>query len=516
MFDFKHNSLFKDRKFIIISGLIVLLSFFPFVNPHVFSIDDYFLFFNGVDGETTNQFSIVSGRWFSVLMLKFHQLLIGQSGFKGLYWSYLLVFVQMLFAAYLMFKQLNLKNNWFVAVAVSVGFIHVFCAEIMTFKYGLLVNIGFSFLYFIGFGSWFLIKKFNFKFIVGVIGLILALASYQVILNVLIVITLMGFVFFWIESQENHETTTFKSILSNEYFVKLIAIAVACVLYLIINQLVLLYFDFPVSNRSSFMKLSNWQERLNEVFKTFKMILYDQDVFLIPNFTKFLTLLVIGMTLVLGIYKISCNAKLSKLQQLLYSFILVLIFSIALLSTAISSILLETLWLVPRMFTGFSFFMMFCLVILIHYLKNRILKNSILVVLVMLVYSFINVNHNIANDQAYLNELDRNRAKSLVFDIQKVDDFKNKKIFIHQKENCWANEYHIKTTYGDMNISAFCTSWSKYNLLEYVGGFKMNKTLDVDNQRIETQLKNNSDSLLNYGNQQRGVYSNDSFIFVFP
>jgi hypothetical protein len=510
------NSLIKaflsKKNFLTIFSGIILLNFIPFANPNVFSFDDYHLFYNSIDSEKITRFSFESGRWFSVLMLKLFSFFIGESGFKGLYLSNFLVFIQMVFGGYIIAKQYQLNmNKWYTPVIVAVGFIHIFCSEIMTFKFGLMVNIGFSLLYLIAFGSWYISKAFNWKFLLAIVGIILALASYQVIINVLLVITLAGFLIEINQISREKGTLNLNYLKNSEYTYKLLAIIIGTIAYYFLNKLVLIFFDVSISNRSSFLPISKLSERISEIATVFKMVLYDGNAFLIPHATKLLTLTIIILALLTGIRNILWQQK-----SLLWCLIFVTLFLATLLSTAFASLTLETWWMVPRMLTGYSFFIMMCFIIVLTSYQLKLVKILGMVFLSAASFSFISVNHNIANDQAYLNQLDRNKAQRLIVDLEKIDSFKTKKTFIYQRPNCWANEYHIKTMYGDMNMSAFCTSWSKYELMQFVAGYPLNRTTEEENQEIISVIENKKDSSIYNWSERRGVYSKNDVIYIFP
>jgi hypothetical protein len=512
MSNFLFNPIVGNKKFISIFIVVVFFAFFPFAISNVFSLDDYHLFYNSIDSEKITRFSFESGRWFSVLMLKLFSFFIGESGFKGLYLSNFLVFIQMVFGGYIIAKQYQLNmNKWYTPVIVALGFIHIFCSEIMTFKFGLMVNIGFSLLYLIAFGSWYISKTFNWKFLLAIVGIILALASYQVIVNVLLVITLAGFLIEINQISREKGTLNLNYLKNSEYTYKLLAIIIGTIAYYFLNKLVLSFFDVSISNRSSFLPISKLSERIGEIATVFKMVLYDGHAFLIPKSTKLITLMIVFLAFLTGIKNIIRNQK-----SLVWTLLFMIIFVLTLLSSAFASLFLETWWMVPRMFTGYSFFIMMCFIIVLTSYQLKLVKILGMVFLSALTFSFISVNHNIANDQAYLNQLDRNKAQRLIVDLEKIDSFKTKRTYIHQRPNCWANEYNIKTMYGDMNMSAFCTSWSKYELMQFVAGYPLNRTTEEENQEIISVIENKKDSSIYNWSERRGVYSKNDVIYIFP
>ena len=65
-----------------------------------------------------------------------------------------------------------------------------------------------------------------------------------------------------------------------------------------------------------------------------------------------------------------------------------------------------------------------------------------------------------------------------------------------------------------MNLSAFCASWSKYKLLEFVGGYKIITTNNNDNRFIDS-IYNNFLNKPRWPNKN-SIWTNDSLIAVFP
>ena len=170
--------------------------------------------------------------------------------------------------------------------------------------------------------------------------------------------------------------------------------------------------------------------------------------------------------------------------------------------------------MVPRMFTVIGLFTMFIFLILFQINKSVIFQYILFGSLIITALSHININHTIAIEQAHLNNLDRSKARGILSEIEKIDGFENKRIYIHQRDDCWINGYNLKTNIGDMNLSAFCASWSKYKLLEYVGGCKINPTNIYDNNFIDS-IYNNMIDKPRWPNK-KSIWSNDSLIAVFP
>lgn len=505
----------SDIKFITIFSSILLVALFRFFDAKVFSIDDYHLFYEGVNNPDTIQFSIESGRWFGVLMFKLFNLIIGDGGYTGIIISYISVCVQFIFCAYLLAKTYQINTSlWYMPVVMSLGFIHVFNAEILTFKIGLMINIGYTFMYAISFYSWYLMQKFDRKFLFALVGIILSLAAYQVIINALIVITLLGFII-ELSTWPKNEQVTFKKLIKNPFTIKLSGIVLGTIFYLIINKAVLVTMGLQSSSRSQFIAIADFTSRLNDIYILFKSVLYDVDSFLIPQFIKLLFLGILLICLIL-IVKNNIFKFRAVYQKLLFVLATLVLLTISLMSTAASGLFLKIWWMVPRMFTGFGLFTLLVFMIAFLLNKSAIVHKLLLLVLMLTVISHINLNHQVANDQAYLNFLDRNKAQRMICELEQIEGFRNKRLYIHQRSDCWVNGYNIKTNIGDMNLSAFCASWSKYKLLQHVSGYHFTPTSPTDNHYLDSLYQTFPEGEKPLWPNNNGIWFNDSLIAVFP
>jgi hypothetical protein len=159
---------------------------------------------------------------------------------------------------------------------------------------------------------------------------------------------------------------------------------------------------------------------------------------------------------------------------------------------------------------------MFVFLIAFRYNNSSFITYILTASLVVTLLSHINLNHKIANEQAYLNDLDRNKAQNMLIELEKIDDFKNKRLYIHQRNDCWVNDYNLQTNIGDMNLSAFCASWSKYKLLQHVGGIKLIPTTTNDNLFIDSIYNAYAENNKPIWPAKNSIWTNDSLVAIFP
>lgn len=507
----------EKKKFFLIFFGIVVFAFLPFLNPFMFSFDDYNLFFKKINNPELVGFSVSMGRWFGIFLVNIFQKFTGNGSLSGVYFSFFLVFFQWGVSALVLAKQFKLDTTkWYLPVILSIGFIHVFGAEIFTFKVALLVNEGFSFIYIFTFLGWFLIKKFDKWFFVGVIFIVFALASYQVFINILLVITLLGFVIAVIDAIKEEHKISLKFIFTNEYAVKLYGIMTATVSYYLINKLILSLWGVSDSARSVFISVDALGERVIAICRLFRDILFVDNAFLLPLATKSLLFLVIAFAIITSIMVITKSKSYTLSTKMGLGLFVLILFVVALTLTAFASLLLSEWWVVPRMLTGFGFFVMFCFLIVLRFNQRKVIRNVLVLFSVFIAFSFININHNIANDQQYLNFVDRNKALRIVSEIEKIEGYKDKKIYIHQRPDCWETEANIFYIHGDMNMSAFCTSWSKYELLQFVSGEKYKRTTQEENNYLDSLYNLLPDTEKPRWPSNNGIVVYDSIIAIYP
>ena len=355
-------------------------------------------------------------------------------------------------------------------------------------------------------------KRLDSRFLFAVLGITLSLAIYQVILNSLLVITIMGAIYN-ITSWEKEERLTLKKIRENPYLIKALGIVVSTITYITLNKVIIHNMGLQASSRSSFIALADLHSRISQILSLFKNVLFDSNSFLIPQPVKLIFLAALVIAAVLVIVK-NINRVESIFNKTLLAITIISLLIVGLLSICMTGLFLDSWWMVPRMFTGIGLFTMFIFLILFQFNKSAIFQYILVGSLIITALSHININHTNAIEQAYLNKLDRSKARGILSEIEKIDGFENKRLYIHQRDDCWINGYNLKTNIGDMNLSAFCASWSKYKILEFVGGYKIITTNYNDNRFLDS-IYNNFLNKPRWPNKN-SIWTNDSLIAVFP
>jgi hypothetical protein len=103
---------------------------------------------------------------------------------------------------------------------------------------------------------------------------------------------------------------------------------------------------------------------------------------------------------------------------------------------------------------------------------NKGALNVIVVSLrVLLVSAFVLINNQIFADQLRLNNWDRSLANRVVARLEEKSEFQNIK-YLHISGGQWRFPAGLKSTIGDLNISAMLPNYSKLHLITDASGYK--------------------------------------------
>lgn len=170
-----------------------------------------------------------------------------------------------------------------------------------------------------------------------------------------------------------------------------------------------------------------------------------------------------------GIYSASTkNAKVKTAISILWATLVVFIASLA--PQIIQST--NSIWIVPRViYVWASLFPIICSIISFCNKKKKVryvMTASVLCFLLISYFSFA----NIITDNYSLNSLDRNKAKEILSEISnyEADSGLEVRAVTFATDQHPLYSYEGIPTFGDMNVSAFYTSWSDISILNYYSG----------------------------------------------
>lgn len=458
-------SLFSFRKdewrAIIITLILVLLACFEGLDTTTFSIDDYRFYFEE-HIERTNQFILAQGR---------PGLMVGRwiistlGSVSGLYVSVIglfLIKVQLLLGAIILLRVIKVPHiNTYMALAVALFVIHPFWVEILTFKI-FAAHIGFSLAIIIAFMGWAVMPKSGLLFGAGVLGCTYLMVTYQPLFNVLIVTSLLSFVWSSIEGKQ----VVWKN---NEGLVRLTGLMASMILAFFLFK-ALQPVSFEEETRATLITAETAVLSLSKAIQigiaTLSWFKLHFDPAVRPVFMGELSVVMVFITLFTLAYH---TLKTNKPYKVINVFLAVFALCAAVPCFVAVNILVNDFFGI-RVITGASIFLFFCAAVNEHFSVNAFFKTLNRGVIVCLCLVFVVVNNSVLASMRHLNEVDKAKANRMLYDLEKCEGYKEKRIVTYPV-NAW-NQYNAiqNATFGDLNVTAFYAPWSRYNIFRYLSG----------------------------------------------
>ncbi|WP_201829349.1 glucosyltransferase domain-containing protein [Microvirga zambiensis] len=135
-----------------------------------------------------------------------------------------------------------------------------------------------------------------------------------------------------------------------------------------------------------------------------------------------------------------------------------------------ASVLGGVIWLVPRVLSPFSVFVAGLTVIAWHGARlpaKGIIGGGICVLLI----SYVGASNQILFDQRRVNLWDTQQANRILAALERQPEFRRISS-LAIVGGSWARSSRLRTTWGDMNISAFAASWAKLGIIEQATGYR--------------------------------------------
>jgi protein-S-isoprenylcysteine O-methyltransferase Ste14 len=93
---------------------------------------------------------------------------------------------------------------------------------------------------------------------------------------------------------------------------------------------------------------------------------------------------------------------------------------------------------------------------------------------VVMVSAFVLIGNQIFSDQLRINQWDRNMANRIVARLEMSPGFEDMR-YLHISGGHWGFPAGLRTVMGDMNISAFSPSYSKFNIISDGSGYRFER-----------------------------------------
>lgn len=477
IYSYLGHPLRKDEyRFLLINIVVMLLACSAGMDAGSLSIDDYALYFDEKQRGVTEfiyaqgRVGVIAGRWLLHQLGAVSTLYVSAASFA-------LIKLQLMLGAIITLRVLRISHiNIFIALAGTFFVIHPYSSEIATFRIfsGYIAFSGCILLAFIG---WAIMPVSRTCFVLGALANVYLLVNYQPLINIMIVLTIMGFVYQRISAPSGRQP-----FFSNEFVIRAAGILLAIVL----SYGVFLYcksISTAVEARTPVSSLSGlWDSLGLGLYIAFEAIAPIGDNGFLrtisPTFTLWFTSLGVLLLIVNMGYRIHTRTT-TPVTKTGQSLLVLVGMFLSVLCLAGINIVVNNFYGI-RIVTGIAAFLLVVFVLNEQLAFHAIAKAVNRVCIVLICLSYIIVNNNIYGSMKRINELDRHRANRMIYDLEKIKDFKEKVIVLYPV-NAW-NQYEKAelARYGDMNVSAFFPQWSSLNGLQYVSGYRLKAASGTD------------------------------------
>ncbi len=333
-----------------------------------------------------------------------------------------------------------------VCVPALLLVLHPFQAEILTFS-----EASFSALLAIAMGivAVFITVRAPRLWWLGCVLLIAALSMYQLVLNYVGIMVLLGLVRACLEEPDVAGRRW------RNYFPAAAAgttAALAVVLYLVINKLLLSVLGVPVDQRGQMISLDQLSTRIGEIAELAKWLFSHPLLVTTASAvgTAFWSLVISGWVAVCWLLLRSWRRE----TPLALAAVLVAPL-VGLGVVAVGA----TWWPVPRVLGGLvAIFAAGCFWLCL-YARNIATRGSVSLLAGLLLISSIAIGHRIHNDQRQLNTFDSFLAEQIMASLRGLDGYTEQTpIAVVNTKMRWTHGVPLATTWMDMNISAFYIS----------------------------------------------------------
>ena len=465
----------------VVSLIIILVAKGPILFNLHYSIDCYGQSLTA--GLHPNSSFLLSQGRFSGVILSYFLSFLGIYLFDSFVLNQIMTILSLIMAGLIICRLWSVRNTWLQIAVITLLGVYPYASELFTFN-GLSYNLYFC--YSIAFGGLFMISKKRLNFIIGVFLIALSIGIYQTIINFLLITVLISIILYLLNNSENSFKINFKKFLKTDEFYRLGGVFLGVILYLLMNKLILVFMGITPEARGDFIGFSDIGIRIMKMIYLYGEI-FISDQFIFPQMTKIIVLVLLLFTVIGVVLHFGTKFKINKLVNL--SLLLLLLFASTLAIYGIN-IPLKVWWPVPRVLAAASLYLAGIIVVLFNCYTNKNIRNSIGVLIVIAIYSFVGANNNIFTDQLRINQRDAFRANRLLTRLEIHENFsKVKKIAV--RGGSWTYSIPTKTIIGDMNISAYGAGWSKNLVLKEVTGFDFFPLTEEDNKKIEEYCKTN-------------------------
>jgi hypothetical protein len=331
--------------------------------------------------------------------------------------------------------------------------LHPYQAEIFTFRTATVCVAIAMALAFAGFS---LCARASRAWPAGVAAIIASLFLYQSVLNYLAIALLFTILFRWTD-----ETPQF----SHDTKYQVLGIGSAVLTYLVLNRLVIMFFQVTPVSRSQLLPISDGVARIGQAWLQVETMFWRSEP-IMPAAVKLLLLAVAVLWLIL--FPLSVTRVPPRVSWVRTEFLFV-----AFGVTAVPFVLglalpLREWWPVPRIFAHIGVFWA-AISSFIWIRCSPRMKCLVGPLSATIIFSFVGINNHVFLDQNRLNMRDLAKANRIIERLEQLPEFPHLLgVIVDGGSGSYSSP--IQTIQGDMNVSGLYASWSKTPLLNELSG----------------------------------------------
>lgn len=297
------------------------------------------------------------------------------------------------------------------------------------------------------------------------------LFTYQVFINYFAVAIIFAFAFGQISNINGGHSSAANNISRQRATTLFFTSSIAILIFATTNWLTKLSGISSGLSMSRTLRIDEIPNRWNQASSSFFDIYWRSE----PVFSGKLKFLVAAM-LVLSLSKIFWHLLRGSVAKNSVRSLSVGIFALLLLIPISFGVILPFAiwWPVPRVVSHVSVIIGFVFLLADSCTKtseHRLAKSTLLIARAMILVGFVFLSNQILTDQQRINQWDTLMANRMIARLELHPDYRKVK-FIHISKGSWPWPYttRLRTTGGDMNVSAFLVEYSKVPLLSEISG----------------------------------------------
>ena len=376
------------------------------------------------------------------------------------FFSLLLIAAQSFFIASLLYSFFPSMPAWSQLAGATVILAHPYWAELYTFK---LASLGLTLTYFLlGIVVFLASRESEFQksgLAFNSLMVLVVFSAYQSMLNLLIVVVFAGV----LQMASFSSKTEIDYLKARRRTTRLFfATVIGGSLYVIISVAIRVATPIEFSGRTSVLGLSGTQQRVGQVTELIGfMFLEDEPIF--PFGSKMLymgVVLVSVLTVLFAVFRTKRSSNIAILLGLVLAFPFV--------SVGVSLILSEW-WPSPRVLQHQGLLLGLIFMLGLSMVKSAVIKRGLILGSGAVLAVGAALSAQVFFDQRTINRLDWTAANQMHAALQSQVGYQSaERIAFHGR--FFRYPVPLKTTYMDLNISAFGPAWSQQPMFEFATG----------------------------------------------